>query len=446
MTLVGSTAYTAFMISSLWFLIKSAVFIAAFVWILSLGGAVSIALFGYEIAMSFGVFAVAVVFGFYVLSLIVRAIRAVIFAPKMVSEALEKRAYHNGMRSLTYGLSAVAAGDVKTAQHYTARAVKLLNDDYGLVALLSGLTARLKGDEKSAETAFKSLLTRDETSFLGIRGLLQTALDRGDNRYARVLARQAYDAHPHQGWVIKTLYDLECKYRDFDAARPLLKQATKRDIFSKDQAKNEQAAMMLSDGDVARAYKIAPDFLPAILPTLKIWAAADKRRKCLSVIKKAWDQNPHPDLLDVWVGFAPKKALGDSQKMMEWIDKLWERTPDDTSANVYCAEVALRFDDYAKATAFLKKALSNNPTLQTYQLMARIDRDGGWNETIANARHDKAWTCTKTGEIVLAWQPFNSDGDFNTIEWISVDDINPIRAKTLSNSHPFFLTDLTRAA
>lgn len=417
-------------------------YIGAFMALMMVGGHVAIDAFGYGISTSLGVFIIFLLVSLYVGSLVIRAIRAILFTPKTISNAMAKRHHRTGMQSLTYGLSAVAAGDVKAAVYYTKKAQKLLKDDYGLVALLSGLTARLKGDEKQAEKSFKTLLNKDETAFLGIRGLLQTALERGDDRYARVLARQAYNTNPNQPWILKTLYELELKYKNFDEALRLLDKAQKTRLLNKDEAARDRAAIYLETGEVVKAYKSAPQFLPAILAILKIWASEGRRRKCLNLIKKTWAVSPHPDLLDIWISL---KKQDNAQRILAWVEELQRTNTDDASSNLYTAEIALRFHLNAQAKRFLEMAIDDKPTMRAYQLMARIDpAENIWQDLIAKGAQDKTWVCNKTGQIFDQWHAFNGSGQFNTIRWMYPE------GRTIKNKgaemQPFFLTDIQKAA
>lgn len=443
------------MLATLWFLIKTTFLVGVFALLASLGGDIVINAYGYEIRMALGFFVLAAVIVVYLLSLLFRALRKIAATPKALQHYSDKKAYKKGMQSLTYGLSAVAAGDVRAAGHYTNKAQHLLNDDYGLVALLAGLTARLKGDERAAEKAFQSLLTRDETAFLGIRGLLQTALERNDIRYARVLARQAYAMNPRQSWIIHTLYDLELRHRDFTAAMPLLRQGVRTGTFTREAALTDEAAVALEKGEAAKAHKLSPQWLPAILAVLPQWIRDGQRRKAVRLIEKTWKSTPHPALLEHWIALAPKKAAGDAQKTMAWVEKLHAVNPDSAAANLYIAETAIRYNLNNQAGRFLDKALNIKPTMRVYQLLARLAESRshdykqaqGWMELTPTAAHDMTWVCMKSGRIYDQWQAFTGDDNayFNAVEWAYPDAARD-RAVMRRDPAPFFLTDDTRAA
>lgn len=434
------------MIATLGFLFRTVFFIAVLAAVFSLGGNIEINAYGYDIRMSLGLFVLFAVVAAYVLSLCFRAVRKIIKTPDAIRHYNDKRHYHTGMRSLTYGLSAVAAGDVPAATHYTNKARRLLSDDYGLVALLSGLTARLKGDEVEAEKSFQSLLTRHETAFLGIRGLLQTAMERNDIRYARVLARQAYAMNPKQAWVIRTLYDLELRMKDFDAVMPVLRQGIRTKALDKERAFKDEAAIALYRHDASTAHKLSPQWLPAILAVLPTLPP----RKARKIIENTWKKTPHPALLEHWVTLAPKKAEGDALKIMAWIEKLYLSNPDDASGNLYVAEAAISYQQEKQARRFLNKALELKPTIRVYQLLARIAESEShdykqaqaWMELAPTATHDKTWVCTKSGRLYHEWRAYaDNDRYFNTVEWAYPDAIRIHNIAENAGNTPFFLTD-----
>ena len=68
--------------------------------------------------------------------------------------------------------------------------------------LLSAKAAELHGDEKAAETFFRSMLEHPEAEFMGTRGLLDNAMRKGDTDDAKKLVERAYRLRPETPWVI----------------------------------------------------------------------------------------------------------------------------------------------------------------------------------------------------------------------------------------------------
>jgi HemY protein len=428
------------MFSSLWFLIKSVGIILILGWLFSIGGGVIIDAFDYKITAHFGAFVVLLIIAFYVLTLIGRAVRTIIYTPRTLSEGYKNHKYKRGMQALTYGLSAVAAGDVKTAKYYTKRANRFLNDDHGLVALLTGLSSRLSGDEKLSKQSFQKLLKREETSFLGLRGLLQTAFDHGDYKGALILTRHAYEKNPKQSWIIKTLYRLELKQRNIDRAFDLLKQIAKLRLFDDKHIKSDRAAIAMAHDDINTAFQQSQDFLPAGLIMTETFIKDGKVRKAKQIIEKLWKVNPHPKLVELWISIAPQKTLENPLRILSHVEDLQRINKDNASCNLYVSRIALRYDFIKQARRFTELAIENKPTMQAYQMMARIEPTAGWSDMIPTATQDKCWICIETKRVFENWQAFNDENGFNTIHWQYPDQIHTMNNQD-KNPSPLFLTE-----
>ena len=112
-------------------------------------------------------------------------------SPQVIGQyRAEKRTLH-GYDSLTKGMVAIAAGDSHEARKHALKADSLLKDP-GLTLLLNAQAAQLEGDENAAFVLFKTMSKTQGMEFLGLRGLLNQAIGRGDTDEALNLAKQAY--------------------------------------------------------------------------------------------------------------------------------------------------------------------------------------------------------------------------------------------------------------
>ena len=150
------------MLRALFFAVKVGLLVAAAVWIAERPGAVEISWLGYDIHAHVGVFLLALLAGFLLLSFAFRALAL----PLWLKHRHGRKKHERGYRALTRGLSAVAAGDVREAEKRAAQARRFLPGDGGLPLLLEAQTARLKGDEAAAAQAFEKLLSAPDTAFL----------------------------------------------------------------------------------------------------------------------------------------------------------------------------------------------------------------------------------------------------------------------------------------
>ncbi|HRQ62091.1 MAG TPA: heme biosynthesis HemY N-terminal domain-containing protein, partial [Alphaproteobacteria bacterium] len=203
------------MIRALWFMLKLAVLIAAAVFLASQPGEMSLHWGAYKIQLALGLFLA----GLFVLILIAlsvyRLLRAIADIPGFFARRAQITRRDKAYQSLAQGLSAVAAGDARMAVKMSRRVQGLLEDHGGLPLLLEAQAARLEGREDEALNLFLQLADSKEAGFLGIRGLLAAALERGDSVRALGFARRGLEMHPRQPWLLQMTLDLEIQSRDF---------------------------------------------------------------------------------------------------------------------------------------------------------------------------------------------------------------------------------------
>ncbi|MBU6235762.1 MAG: hypothetical protein KGQ41_07950, partial [Alphaproteobacteria bacterium] len=267
------------MLRTLWFLIKLAAVAALGVWLVMQPGSTHLEWMGYQVEAQTGFIIYCAILFALVFAWFYQGWIAIKRTPQTIARHLDARAQDQALQAVSYGLSAIAAGDASAAEKQAERAKKLIRNDHGLVPLLVGMTARLKGDPMAAEAAFRDLLNTKETAFIGVRGLLQLALDRRQGEQALVLARQAHRMHPKQSWILKTLYGLEVRQRNWVEAGDLLQKLVKAKALTQAEGAQDRAAMLLARAIEAagrghadqsyfltrEAYDAAPSFLPSAL-------------------------------------------------------------------------------------------------------------------------------------------------------------------------------------
>lgn len=354
------------MFKALWFMIKVGVLVAAVVWVAERPGTVEFAWLDYHLKVQVGLFLLAALLIILFAIFIYSVIQTFVKLPASVRRYNEVKAREKGYKALTLGLTAVAAGDTKMALRQAKQASKLMAGDTGLPLLLQAQAARLDGREEDAQEHFVAMLENKEAAFLGVRGLLQAALDRKDYEKAMDLARTALKTHPKQGWLLKTVYDLELQNQDWSAARATLKKVLKAGGISPAQAKSDKVAMLMAEAEaegsndalklLKKAQREDPGFVPCAVRLAEIYQEKGKRRPAMNVVKKTWAVNPHPILEEVW------EALGRDGKMtpVKWRERLGDSLPSE--------------------------------------------------------ERDKVWVCRETGRIAAEWIPV-FDGRFNTLVW-----------------------------
>ncbi len=450
------------MIKTLWFFIKVAIFIGISIWLVSQPGGMNFSFLNYDIEIQTGVFLLILAVFVLILAYVLRVIRAVFSVPKVVGEYRAEYRHKVGYLSLTRGLVAVAAGDAAKATQYSKETTKLLKDQTGLPLLLEAQAARLRGDENIAKERFELLLENKDMAFLGIRGLMKSALDEGDVKQALEYARSGLKLHSNQGWLLKMVYALEIKNHNWEEVLKLSHRVEKLGVIPIQQIISDRIAISLmrhdynkTNGDenvalreLKAAYKLNPSFVPTVERLAEYYIDAKKHKKAASLIEEAWKVNPHPELAEIWDRLSPQSGKNMDTKKLAWFEKLVDLNVNSVEGHIAAAKAAMGLEFWGEAKAHLMAAEKLYPTTQVFHMRAIVEQNITHNddkvedvlEKASGAIPDKVWTCKETGMVYQEWSaiavPHNS---FNTIVWdiprahVIVDDTLSILKDNGSN-------------
>ncbi len=437
------------MIKALWFAVKIGVLIAVAVWIADRPGTVRLEWMDLEnndiaVTIHIGFFLLGAL-AFILLSIFVyQTIKTFVDLPKSMARYNEIKAREKGYQALTRGLTAVAAGDKKAAAVQAKRASKLLKGDTGLPLLLEAQAARLDGREDDAAQSFVALLEDKDASFLGVRGLLQTALDSGDDEGALSLAEKALSLHPKQGWVLKIVYDLQIRLQQWYKAERTLSRAEKSGVFDKEKAESDRLALYLAQADKDRAdgykadsalmirktLKLSPAFVPAVIMLADTQLREGHPKKAQNTILKAWkilgEDGAYGALAAFWIDLLSEDKAQDKLARLRWIEKLLKGNPNSATGQRIAGEAAMEAGLWGEARGYFERAEELGPSAKLYQKLAKLEEqsthDEGaikdWLGKAASAPAEKVWVCRESGNIYDRWMPVSvPDGRFNTIVW-----------------------------
>ncbi len=427
------------MIRALWALIKISIVVAAVVWVFENPGTIAIDWLEYKLTFHIGAFLIALLLLVVVGIIVFSVIKYLLDLPKNITRYRDMTDKDKGMRALTIGLSAVAAGDGKSASYQAVRARKFLGKNDALPKMLEAQAARLNGDEVAAARNFVDLLEHKDGAFLGVRGLLQSALDCGDNKGALELGYKALESQPNQGWILCVVYDLEIKAKNWDAARKVLYRAEKNAAIAVNKANSDRVAMYLAEAEGAhqsgneelrfkclnKAYKVDEYFIPTVVRLAQMYIERGKNKAAISIVKKAWVSSPHPELVKIWDDLCPKARDNDTMARVHWFENLLELKEDSVIGLQAMAGVLIEQGLWGEARKALDKAVGIRPNVFLYKLYARLeDRSThddqsvrSWLEKAADAPRERKWICSETGRTYKEWVPVSDQELFNTIIW-----------------------------
>lgn len=428
------------MIKALWFALRTGLLIVAAVWLADQPGDVRIQWQDFTFTLHLGFFLLLMIVTIVLGIFIYRIIRALVDLPGAVRKYRAERRRDKGYEALTLGLTAVAAGDVKAAAAQARKTKKFLPEDTGLPLLLQAQAARLDGREEEAAQSFALLLENKNASFLGVRGLLQKALDNDDVPVALSMAEKALSLHPRQPWILKIVYDLYIRQRSWRAALEILARIEKCGALDKEQIRSDRAAILLAQAmvdhregflndardKVSLALKTVPAFVPAAIMLADLQQAGGHTRKARQIIEKTWKAAPHPALMESWEDLIDTTKADDALYRMRWMEKLFARNAASVEGCLKIARTALQAGLWGETRAYLERAHELEDRAEMHKIYAELEaRTGGDSEKIrghlqkANAALPaRCWMCKQTGRIYSDWSPIaEPHGAFNTIIW-----------------------------
>ncbi len=450
------------MIRSLWSLVKIGFVVAFVIWVAERPGTITIDWLEYKATFHVGLFIafmmLIVVLGIMIFSII----KTMLDLPQNIDRYHHIKAKDKGIKALTIGLTAVAAGDTKSAVYQSGRAKKFLKDNDALSLLLEAQSARLEGREMDATRAFTELLDNKNAEFLGVRGLLQSALDCGDNDGALELSHRALSIHPKQSWLLQTAYELEIKAHNWEGARKILYSLEKSKAITAEKANSDRVAMLLAQADLAKdvgnevllyrclnkAYKLDNVFIPTISRLGDMYLARGKRKAVVSMVEKAWKSTPHPELVELWGRSAPLARDNDTMAYVRWFERLADIVPESVEGLQALANILISEGLWGEARKKLEKAQDIRPNVNLYKIWARLEERAThdekavriWLEKAADAPRERVWICSETGRIYEQWTAVSDQDLFNTIIW-DFPQGRAVKSKFISNTHihPLYL-------
>lgn len=348
-------------------------------WLAQRPGLVELEWLGYRVGTSVPVLLVVVGALIVVCALLYRLYWSLRRVPKTMSRSRRERQQRRGYAALSRGLVAVAAGDPTTARKSARRAENLV-DDRPLVTLLAAQAAQLEGDDQAASRFFQSMCDRQETAFLGIRGLLVQAMKREDWDQALTLARRAYRLNPKSEWVVQTLYDLQKRTGHWADAESTLGDTAKLRLMPPEEVPHERAELLYKQSleydderalDWARkAYKADPAFVPAAIRYARLLIAGGKHRRAAALIERSWEQAPDPGLAEAY--WAARQA-DDALKKVQAAQRLAKHNPGHEESRIAVAVAALEARLWGEARTNLESVAGEDASPRVCLLMAELE-------------------------------------------------------------------------
>ncbi len=411
--------------------------------LLDMRGGANISVAGYEITLN----ALQLVFAFVALIAIVwltlKLLKLLVAVFKFlngdetaISRHFDRNRERKGYEALSEGLFALASGEGHLAMAKAKRADKYL-DRPDLTTLLTAQAAEMTGDTRTAEASYRKLLTKDETRFVGVRGLMHQKLAEGDTDTALGLARKAFEIKPKHEEIQNTLLKLQAEKADWSGARETLSAKLKSGNLPRDVHKRRDAVLALSEAKdildegqsieareaAIQANKLSPDLIPATVMAARAMIADNNTRNASRILSKTWGVNPHPDIAAAFAEIAHDEK---PEARLKRFRALTKQNPDHPETRMLLAELNIAAENFPGAKRALGHLVTEDPTARSLTLMAAIERGEGaddvvvrgWLTRALTAPRGPQWICDNCQHIHAAWTPVcNNCAAFDTLEW-----------------------------
>ncbi len=428
------------MIRALSYILQVTALAAFTLWVIAQPGLTTFEWLGYTVTAPTALLVLCVLLLIVFWTLFLRLMDAIISVPRSIRKVISDHRQAKGYQALTRSLVAMASSNPKLAYQYAQRARKLLPVSLPITDFLLGYAAKAEGRESEAFASYERLLTNKDSAYLGLRGMIQSAIDRKEYSKALQIARQALAVHKHNPTLYKAVYDLEIKTKDYRAAQKTLHLCAKGGAISVGQEESDALALWLlrADEDKAsgqiqeywdklkQAAKIDPAFTPLVIRQMDYLLENDQRRKAQSILEQAWSENAHPDLEVYWSRLAPQNKPNDTTIRLKFFEKLKEFSPRSAQSYLAIAQAALDDNFFGEARRALLEAEKIMPSTRVYRMLAKLEEKSSrdtvmaqrWLEKAAEVKSDPLWYCRETGLIYNVWAPIaQPHGAFNTIIW-----------------------------
>ena len=463
----------------IWSILKMALFVAiaaALAWgaayVQDTPGVITFAFAGRERELTPLAFLIALLVLFVAFWLVIKLVGLVLAVLRFLtgdetalSRYFDKSRERRGYAALSDGMIALAAGDGARATARAAKADRLLARPE-LTRILAAQAAELSGDTSGAQEHYKVLLADKSTRYLGIVGLMKARLAANDTKAALQLAERAFALRPRDKLMQDTLFDLQIRAGHWGGARQTLRYKVKSGTLPRDVAQRREAVLLLGDAmkahaagdgpraraDALSANRAAPGLVPAAVLAAQVHAGDGNMRAATAALRKAWGQQPHPDLAAAWDGLADD---ADAQARIARFQPLLKLAPDHAESRILDCELQLAAEDFPAARRALGNLASTSPNGRVLSLMAAIVQgEGGeehevraWLARALAAPRGETWVCESCNHLHAKWAPLceNCQG-LDTLHWAlppegSAAELSPSMLALLAKSQTLQAAD-----
>ncbi len=375
------------MVKIVLYVISLAILVAIAVWFAETPGAVTVEWHDLRIDASVAMLFVFVVGALAVGTFLVRAWTTLVGAGRAFRDAHKDKRVNRGLGALAQGFAAVRTGDGVAAAKAGREARSALGEQEA-VRLLEQQTARISGDDTTANANARTLLTEPALEGAALRELAEMAHRAGDKEAALGHTLRALDRKPLPAWACQMSMDLQIALGRWQDAAQMIDRKDIQNALNRTDTTALKAALYsrtaqsaLADQDAPGATKWArkaisadPKRADAHATLGRALMAEGKAKKAAAELERAWSATPDPQILTAYLQIVPAEApLARAGR----VEKLVSGYPDHPESRIALAEAALAAELWGQARSRLEPLLDKGsaPSVlaRAAALMARVD-------------------------------------------------------------------------
>ena len=381
------------------------------------------------------------------------ALRWLINWPERYRQTRQARLQKETTDAVAVGLMALSDGRADEARQAALKARRAL-PDAGLSLMLAAQAARLNGDCEEEESYYRRMVDvvdsfgrerQNQTSIMGLRGLMRLAIERGNFEEVRTHAMRALGMDSKTDWAMEAMFHLEAQTSDWEKARYWLKQMGRNRVVEKPVQNRHMAVLLAAEAEalgqsgqtddrqkarkhIEQALKLAPDFVPGYRLAAGFFAgtSSSQKRKVAVQIERAWKRQPHPELVLAYQALYPGRSAVQRLKAVQKLVAARHQHPESLLALAQAAVAAKR---WSLARVTLENELPSQQDVtqldrRYHRLMAELESGENTDEAAARQWLDKALSAPLEPAWVSPagvrgnWQAIcQKTGAFDAYEW-----------------------------
>jgi HemY protein len=416
------------MFRAIWLLILLVLGVWLALFLRQMGGNVEISVGNTFIGVPVWLGLLALVVGFVLLHGLLSSWKSLRGWPARRRARRAERHRRDGDAAVTRALVALAAGTADQARLEIRRARGLLGDTPQTL-LLTAEAERMAGRDEAANDAFRALVAREDSKFLGLRGLLRDAMQRQDWPAAQRLAREAEAIQPGATWVREERAALALRTQDWREALALSAPGSltgaRRAALALAAAAQEPDPAKAAELE-KQALTAEPGFAPAALAVARRQEVGGSPRRAKSTLQAAWAVAPHPDVAAAYLG-----DEADTLARVKAAEALTHDNRTHPESRLVLARTALAAGMTGRARSELEQLLTSGAAdRRAYLAMVDMEAvelgdsaagrvaEAKWLRAAAEAPPEPRWRCLTCGTEHAAWAPVcDACGTPGRIEW-----------------------------